>query len=315
MIDYVIYGKIIIDSIKLLDGTIIENQLGGGGPQGAFGARLWSDSVGLVTRIGNSFPEEIKKRLDELNINTEGLNVYPDLATLHGNMFYNENDYLDTNDRETNQKLNCLSRNIQKMLEKNIVLPQSYTKPKVFHLITEYVRENMVQQALEFRKKGTLFSLEPLIDYQCWKNKNEMIKFLPQADVVSPDWPSASGFADSFDPLRVLKWWAQSGPAYVSVRNGRHGSYVWDRKTDKMWHIPIVEAPRIDPTGCGNGYAGAFCVGCDVYKDAGMAGAMGTVAAAFMVKTPGVASISGSPAFLAERDRYLEMLLDRMKEL
>jgi len=86
MLDYIIYGKIIIDSIRLLSGKVIENQLGGGGPQGAFGARLWSDSVGLVSRIGKEFPETAKISLEHLYINTEGIQIYSDLDTLFGSM-------------------------------------------------------------------------------------------------------------------------------------------------------------------------------------------------------------------------------------
>jgi sugar/nucleoside kinase (ribokinase family) len=313
MIDYIIYGKIIIDRIKLLDGNILDNQLGGGGPQGAFGARVWSNSVGLITRIGNSFPETAKSRLDQLRINTEGLNIYQDLETLYGNMFYDENDYLDTNNRDTSQKLNKLSQTMQKMLERKIVLPQSYTNPRVFHLITEYVHEDMMQQALGYKKKGAILSLEPLIDYNTWKNKEEITAFLPKVDVVSPDWPSASGFAESNDPLAVLKWWAKSGPACVSVRNGRHGSYVWDRQTDKMWHIPIIEVPRVDPTGCGNSYAGGFCVGWDKYRDAKTAGVMGSVSASFMIKTPGVAFITDNTT--QDAQKYFEMIMDKTSEL
>jgi sugar/nucleoside kinase (ribokinase family) len=313
MIDYLVYGKIIIDRIKMLDGTIVDNQLGGGGPQGAFGARVWSDSVGLITRIGNTFPESARANLETLRINTEGLNVYPELETLYGNMLYDENDYLDTNNRDTRQKLNRLSDNMQKMLKRNIVLPDSYTKPRVFHLITEYVHEDMMNQALVYRKNGTTLSFEPLIDYQKWKNREEITAFLPNADVVSPDWPSASGFAQSDDPLKVLKWWAKSGPVCVSVRNGRHGSYVWDRTTDKMWHIPIIEVPRVDPTGCGNSYAGAFCVGWDIYHDAKMAGVMGTISATFMIRTPGIASINET--IRREAEDYLNLLLDKSSEM
>jgi sugar/nucleoside kinase (ribokinase family) len=313
MVDYIVYGKIIIDRIKLLDGKTIDKQLGGGGPQGAFGARVWSNSVGLITRIGNSFPEEAKSRLDKLKINTEGLNIYQDMETLHGNMFYDENDYLDTQNRDTGQKLNTLSENIRKMAARNIVLPPSYTKPRVFHLITEYVHEDMMRQALSYKEKGVILSFEPLIDYHAWENKDEITAFLPKADVVSPDWPSASGFAASGDPLAVLKWWAKSGSACVSVRNGRHGSYVWDRQTDKMWHIPVIEVPRVDPTGCGNSYAGGFFVGWDKYRDAKIAGAMGTISATFMIKTPGVAVITDNTA--QEAEKYLEMAMDKAREM
>jgi len=313
MIDYVIYGKIIIDSIKLLDSRVVENQLGGGGPQGAFGARLWSDSVGLVSRLGKEFPETARNSLDHLNINTEGIQIYPELDTLYGSMIYDEDDYLDTENRNTSHGLNRLHITLAKLLEKNILLPDSYIRPKVFHLISEYVHEDMMLQAVQMKNQGVILSFEPLIDYKLWTNKMAIIDFLPQADIVSPDWPSASGFAMADDPKEVLKWWSRSGPACVSVRNGRHGSYVWDREHDKFYHIPIYEVPRIDPTGCGNSYAGAFCVGWNKYREARIAGAMGTVAATFMVQRPGIAEIL--PNMEREAGDILEMVMSNIREM
>lgn len=313
MIDYIVYGKIIIDNIKLLDGAVTKDQLGGGGPQGAFGARLWSNSVGLISRVGKQFPETAKASLENLHINTEGLQMYPELETLFGNMVYDENDYLNTGDQNTSRGLSRLHVTLERLLAKNIVLPSSYAKPKVFHLITEFVHEDMMLQALEMKKQGVTLSLEPLIDYRMWANKDEILEFLPNADVVSPDWPSASGLAGSDDPRTVLEWWSKRGPACVSVRNGRHGSYVWDREHSAFWHIPIAEAPRIDPTGCGNSYAGAFCVGWDQKRDAKIAGAMGTVAASFMVQTPGVAVIK--PGIEQEAAALLESVMENAREL
>ncbi len=51
MVDYVIYGKIIIDDI-VVAGSRLRSVLGGGGPQAAFGARLWNESVGFLSRSG-----------------------------------------------------------------------------------------------------------------------------------------------------------------------------------------------------------------------------------------------------------------------
>ena len=55
-VDFLVYGKIIIDDIKLQKtGQIQHGVLGGGGPQGAFGARVWADSVGFLSRSGTDW--------------------------------------------------------------------------------------------------------------------------------------------------------------------------------------------------------------------------------------------------------------------
>ena len=54
---YVIYGKIIVDDVVVKgtpgdwgQGSRVRSVLGGGGPQAAFGARLWSESVGFLSQ-------------------------------------------------------------------------------------------------------------------------------------------------------------------------------------------------------------------------------------------------------------------------
>ena len=53
-----VYGKIIIDNIWLRSGKLHRSALGGGGPQAAFGMRLWHDPVALLTRSGTDLDPE-----------------------------------------------------------------------------------------------------------------------------------------------------------------------------------------------------------------------------------------------------------------
>jgi hypothetical protein len=82
MVKYVIYGKIIIDDIRTSDGRLVQDVLGGGGPQGAFGARLWSDSVGLLSRSGRDINAGHTETIEGLGIDVSGWAKYPDILTL-----------------------------------------------------------------------------------------------------------------------------------------------------------------------------------------------------------------------------------------
>jgi sugar/nucleoside kinase (ribokinase family) len=109
----------------------------------------------------------------------------------------------------------------------------------------------MVETACRFREQGVFFSLESIIDYTQWRNRQGIVALLQQVDAVTPDWPSASGIAGSDDPKKVVKYWSRLGPGLVAVRHGRYGSYVWDRDYDQIWQIPAVPAKVVDPTGDG----------------------------------------------------------------
>lgn len=312
MVDYVIYGKIIIDDIKLKDGKIFRDLLGGGGPQAAFGARIWTPSVGLLTRSGQDLSEEVKATLESLQVDLQGWYQIEDLPTPHGIMAYDENEYI-IGDEDFEARMAKLIGNIKQIMARDIPIPESYQNPKVIHLITESVDDPIADIARQMRSQGTIYSLEPIIDFRNWTNKQEILNYVKNVDIVTPDWPSASGCANSTDPKEVLKFWASLGPALISVRHGVHGSYLWDKLHDEMWHIPIVPVNAIDPTGCGNSYGGGLMVGWSEYKDARVAGSMGTVSASFLAETVGVPLINAQKVSLAAL--LLEELIDRAVRL
>ncbi len=287
MTDYVIYGKIIIDDIRLKTGEIVHELLGGGRPQGAFGARLWDPSVALLTRSGSDIPNGPRKNLLELDLDLSGWMQYDDLPTARGLMAYDENEYM-TNEMDFEKRKEAFMKFMGKMLAREIPIPESCQSPKVVHLITEFVDEPMANAALDLKRNGAIYSLEPIIDYHHWTNREAMLGYFKRVDIVTPDWPSASGIADSDDPLTVLKVWSKFGTDLVAVRDGARGSYVWDREHDEMLHIPVVEIDLVDPTGCGNAYGGGLCVGWEKFRDARIAGCYGTVSASFLAEGVGV---------------------------
>ncbi len=313
MVDYVVYGKIIIDDIRLKSGEIVKNQLGGGGPQGAFGAHLWDPSVGLLSRSGTDINPEPKQALESIGIDLAGWVQYADLPTAHGLMAYDENEYM-IGSIDFEKRKEDFMRNMGEMLARELPIPPSYQSPKVIHLITEFTQEPMAKTALQMKKEqGTIYSLEPIIDWHSWNNREEMIDYFPQVDIVTPDWPSASGMAGSESPLEVLKYWSKLGASVVSVRHGANGSYVWDAKHDQMWHIPIAKVETVDPTGCGNSYGGGFMVGWAKHQDSRIAGAAGTVSASYLAKMVGVPAVTD--ALREEAQAILDQLLDHIEPL
>lgn len=292
VLDVVIYGKIIIDDIRVSDGTIFRGVLGGGGPQAAFGAHLWGPAVGFLSRAGADLEGAHRQALEQLEINLDGIAFYADLPTLRGSlMAYDQHEYIVDRRGETGRSI-VHRQQWTRLLARPLTLPPAYRAPRAIHLVTEYADEPMVQRARALRTQGALFSLEPLIDYRAWTNREEMVALLRQVDLVTPDWPSASGIAGSIEPRQVVAYWARLGPRVVAIRHGRHGSYVWDGDHDRCWHIPAMPVPVLDPTGAGNGYGGELCAGWIATGEARAAGMHGAVAASFMVERVGLPALS-----------------------
>ena len=162
------------------------------------------------------------------------------------------------------------------------------SSPRAIHMITEFHDEPMVEDAFRLQAAGTVFSLEPIIDYQTWDNRDQILGLIKRVDLVSPDWPSASGIAGSQEPVEVMRFWSRLGPKLVTVRHGHHGSYAWNREEDTVWHIPAVPVEVVDPTGAGNSYGAGACIGWALSRDAKIAATYGAISARFLVDRVGL---------------------------
>ena len=299
-IEFLIYGKIIIDDIRLNSGEILRGVIGGGGPQALFGARLWHDSVGFLSRSGEDIEAGHVETLQNLSVDLTGWVKYADIPTARSQMRYDEDEY-QTHDDAWGGALLTERESWFQLLEQRLPIPKNYTRPQAIHLTTEFHAEPMVEDALQMQANGAIFSLEPIIDVHSWHNRDQILELIEQVDIVSPDWPSASGIAGSQDPKEVMRYWSQLGPQMVTVRHGHHGSYAWDRDHDIIWHVPAVPVDVIDPTGAGNSYGAGACVGWAISKDARVAATYGGVSARFLVDRVGLPKMTADLRKQAER--------------
>jgi sugar/nucleoside kinase (ribokinase family) len=303
MNETLIYGKIIIDDIRLKNGQLVRSVLGGGGPQAAFGARLWGARVGFLSRSGTDIADEHVRTLTGLDINLEGWIRYHQFQTPRAEMVYDEYEY------PIGGGLISDRSEFQELLSQVITLPPNYKEPDAVHLITEFPDEPMVNTALELKSRGSLMSLEPLMWQRSGEYQDQMLDLFQHVDIATPDWPAASRISGSDDPGEVLKYWSRLGPHLVAIRHGSNGSYVWDRDQEIPWHIPIVKVDAIDPTGAGNAYGGGLCAGWSKTKDARLAGCYGTISAAFLVRRYGLPGMT--PELTQEAYQRLYELVDR----
>ncbi|MEP7358457.1 MAG: hypothetical protein ABI847_14515, partial [Anaerolineales bacterium] len=126
--DYVTFG-IIIDEIVRADGTRWPDKLGGGGPQTAFGMRLWAEAgqVGVAARVGGDMPAAAWQWLEASGINTAGVSVTA-LPTLRARQS------LDTDGRRRHEWLvpgEVISAQLARSIER---LPPAYRGARGWHL-------------------------------------------------------------------------------------------------------------------------------------------------------------------------------------
>ena len=292
MSDLLVYGKVILDSLELPSGRVVSGLLGGGGPQGALGARFFWAKVGFLTRTGADLEDVHIEALQALNVDLAGWREFPRLRTPRLVISYDEDQNM-MGPGGSPLPMMRWQGNWAELLSQNIPWPEAYQAAKGIHLITELPKEQMVHSALELRDRtGALISLEPLMDTRNWSNLDAMMKLVSRVDVVCPDLPSALAVSGGTDPAYAAGFWHELGPAYVAVRAGSQGSFLAGRGLKETLHIPAMDVQAKDPTGAGNAYSGGLAASLLTGVDLALAACNATAAAAVMLEAVGMPTFS-----------------------
>jgi sugar/nucleoside kinase (ribokinase family) len=280
-IDYFTHS-VIIDDIVFHDGRTLMGVLGGGGPQTAFGMKLWTQGgVGLCGGVGLDFPAEAQAWLDGMRIDTTGLRRDPDHRSLRAWQIIEE-------DGRRTQVWRSQGATIPMHLAlKPEQAPDAYWAARGFHFGVHPESPNLrIMQAL--RARGVTVSVEPFREASRPLTDTELCALLTTCDLFSPNIVEAESLIGAGDPLTLIRRLTDAGATIVALRMGAEGSLLHHAATGEMHHIPAVQTTVIDPVGAGNAYCGALLVGWLETGDLRSAGQYAAVAASFLVEQYGL---------------------------
>jgi sugar/nucleoside kinase (ribokinase family) len=298
--DFVAFG-VIFDDIITSDGVSHMKVLGGGGPQTAFGMRLWSSEVGLVAGVHQSDHETIKKWLSLHDIDPRGLRT-SFLPTPRAWQL------LEADGRRT-QVWRVSQEAIQNHLQRSLAyLPEDYRAAKGFHFGIHPDEPDLAFMA-ELHELGAIVSIEPFKPADRLPTQAELRELLRDVDIFSANQLEAQSLVEVEDPLEQALRMTEAGARVVVIRLGRQGSVILDCKKGEFTRVPAVQVKALDPVGAGNAYCGAFLAGWSQTKDVKTAGICGAVAASFLVEQVGV------PAFDTGVEAKVQPRIDQITPL
>ncbi len=279
-VDFVTFS-LIIDDIVFPDGQTAMDTLGGGGPQTAFGLRLWAKRVGLVAGVGDDLPASAANWLTATGIDTAGLRRPAGLPTPRAWQV------LETDGRRT-QVWRLPPAKIWAQLGRSLDrVPPGYRQARAFHLGV-HPEEPDLEFIAALRGLGALVSIEPFRAAQRPLNKAELRALLSAGQIFSPNEAEARSLVGDGEPPELLARLTARGAEIVALRQGAGGALVHRADTGETWHIPAVAATVTDPTGAGNAFCGGFLAGWVNSGNLRQAGLCGAVAASFLVEQVGL---------------------------
>ena len=294
--------NLLLDDIVFPDGRTALGVLGGGGPQAAFGMRLFAAEAGLVSVIGPDLPEPAWAWLNESGIDTTGVRVDPHSRTPRAWQITEDDG------RRTQVWRVRPSRPLSVDL-----LPEPYRRAQGFHFGL-HPDDLALELPLTLKRLGGLVSVELFRPVERPLRPEALFALLSAADIFSANLREAQSLVGAGSPRGVARRLieaAESRAMLIVLRLGAQGSWVVEGQTGQVASIPAAPVNVVDAVGAGNAYSGAFLAEWIRTRDLARAGLSGAVAASFVVEQVGLPIITD--ALRAEalgRLNALELLVE-----
>jgi len=322
-----ICGGLRIDFVISAEGEARINQIGGNGIYASVGARKWTDSVHLLARAGDHYPQSW---LDELSIkgihstHVRRLPGWHDMRTFYA--YVDQKTRVDHSPEIHFARIGqplpvelegyAYSLTEQANPDSPLVLRGEDVPSEVadaVHLAPLSLRSHHELVREFHRRKAKQITVDPG-EYKLTAESAPVIKtYLTQIDAFLPSELEMSLLLDTSDPFKAAETFADWGVPLVVIKRGPDGCLLYERDAHRFTQIPAYPAPVIDVTGAGDSFGGGFTVGLRNTGDPLRAVLMGTVAASFTIQGYGALFSLDTPQ--AEVQKRLDDLTDSVNRL
>lgn len=278
---------VLLDDIVFPDGRTVMGVLGGGGPQAAFGMRLYAQDVGLVGRVGADFPQSGWEWLEQSGIDVSGL--IRDEAASPRAWQVTESD----------------GRRTQVWRVKPSApapLPEAYAGASGYHL-GRHPESPDLESLAAIRRHG-LLSLELFRPAGQPLPAAALRDLISAADIFSVNLEEAQSLVGPGSPAgltRRLVEAAESRAQLIVLRLGARGSLAVQGQTGQAARVPAIHGNVVDVVGAGNAYCGAFLAAWAETHDLVWAACCGAAAGGLAVAQVGLPVISEALRLEARR--------------
>jgi sugar/nucleoside kinase (ribokinase family) len=305
------------------DGQAISGVLGGNAVYAAVGARLWSESVAIISRVGSNYPHKCLESVEHEGISTAGVRILDqplDTRTFYAYLSLEER--VDINPSHHYHKLGLslpkallgYSSSTEGQDQRNQLNPLTVRTTDIpaqllhgvvgAHLSpAEFLSHVTLPKYLKDHKIEVV-TLDPSIRYMKQDFQLELPMILQGLQAFLPSLYEASSFLPHMKDQvwEMAEFFHSLGPPIIVIKAGASGQYLLDSQNKRRWHIPAYPSHPRDVTGAGDAFCGAFLVGLIDTGDALEAVLRGNVSASFVVEGSGALyALDASPSLVVAR--------------
>lgn len=273
----------------------------------AAGARLWAESVSLLARVGEDFPNDWLRSFQQKGMDTRGVKIVPAPMDLRSFMVYtDERNFQRSNPvshfarlglpfpksllgyQPPQEEQDSRSR-ARPDSPKLSDIPADYRVAKAAHLAPLDLLTHS-QLATALRHGGVSYvTIDPDPGYM---NANYLDDLRSLLQGVIAFLPSEEEIRNLFwgrthDLWEMAETLASFGCDIVVIKRGARGQLVYDRAGNRKWEIPGYPSNFVDPTGAGDAFCGGFLAGYAASLDPLQATLHGNISSSFAIEGSG----------------------------
>ena len=239
-----IVGTVAFDAIETPFGKT-DKILGGAATYIGLSTANFNVKSGIVSVVGEDFPQEYLDLLTSKNIDISGIEVVKGGKTF----FWSGKYHNDMNSRDT------LATELNVLADFNPVVPADFKDADVVMLgnLHPFVQLSVINQ---MAKKPKLIVLDTM---NFWMDcaLPELLQVVKLVDVITINDEEARQLSGEYSLVKAAAKIQTMGPKYVVIKKGEHGALIFHEK--EVFFAPALPLEEVfDPTGAGDTFAGGF---------------------------------------------------------
>jgi sugar/nucleoside kinase (ribokinase family) len=239
-----IVGSVNIDSIETPFGKA-DKIPGGAAPFIAMAASHFNIKSGIVSVVGEDFPQSHLDLLTSKGIDISGIEIVKGGKTF----FWSGRYHNDMNSRDT------LATELNVLADFNPVVPQDFKNADVVMLgnLHPLVQTGVLNQMTEKPKLVVLDTMNFWMDCAL----PELLDIIKRVDVITINDEEARQLSGEYSLVKAAAKIQTMGPKYVVIKKGEHGALIFHN--EHVFFAPALPLAEVfDPTGAGDTFAGGF---------------------------------------------------------
>jgi len=219
--------------------------LGGSASYIALSASKLASEIGIVSVIGNDFPQAFLDKFIRRNINLSGVE-----KRMEEKSFYWKGKYHnDLNKRDT------LVTEVNALAHFNPIIPDYYKDADFLMLgnLHPSLQRKVIEQ---MEKRPKLIALDTM---NFWMDTafGELVETIKLLDILIVNEEEARQLTKEYSLVTAAKKIQRMGPKYIIIKKGENGALLFHG--DKIFFAPALPLEDVfDPTGAGDTFAGGF---------------------------------------------------------